>query len=94
MFDITATGQALGVTSIDFHKSKNGSDHHTWEYEINDLVVRRGKVFSITISFDRDVDVEKDLVVVQLTFGMYSRLFYFYLRYLSLHGTAWPRVER
>ncbi|XP_059138546.1 protein-glutamine gamma-glutamyltransferase K-like [Physella acuta] len=65
----TVTGQALQVSSIDFHKSKNGSDHHTWEYEVNDLVVRRGKVFSITISFDRDVDVETDSLVVQLAFG-------------------------
>ncbi|CAL1538646.1 unnamed protein product [Lymnaea stagnalis] len=62
-------GKTLGVKSIDFNKARNGRDHHTWEYEINDLVVRRGRTFALTIKFDRDIDIKTDEILLQFVFG-------------------------
>ncbi|XP_012943258.1 protein-glutamine gamma-glutamyltransferase K [Aplysia californica] len=64
-----APSKALAVGSLDLNKVKNGRDHHTGEYEVLDLVVRRGQPFTATVTFDRDVDKENDSVVVQFAFG-------------------------
>ncbi|GFO25455.1 protein-glutamine gamma-glutamyltransferase k [Plakobranchus ocellatus] len=61
--------KALGVTGVDFNKVKNGQEHHTAEYELSDLVVRRGQPFTLTIKTDRAADATCDIVVVQFTFG-------------------------
>ncbi|RUS87044.1 hypothetical protein EGW08_005197, partial [Elysia chlorotica] len=61
--------QAVGVTGVDFNKTSNGYEHHTSEYDIKDLVIRRGQPFTITIKTDRAVDAKWDVVVLQFTFG-------------------------
>ncbi|KAK3799550.1 hypothetical protein RRG08_019350 [Elysia crispata] len=61
--------KAVTVTGVDFNKKRNGSDHHTSEYDIKDLVVRRGQPFTITIKTDRAVDAKCDVVVLQFSFG-------------------------
>ncbi|GFR83420.1 protein-glutamine gamma-glutamyltransferase 4 [Elysia marginata] len=61
--------KAVGVTGVDFNKVKNGYDHCTAEYEIQDLVVRRGQAFTIIINTDRAVDASCDVVVLQFAFG-------------------------
>lgn len=61
--------KAVGVTGVDFNKARNGNDHYTAEYEITDLVVRRGQPFLFTIKTDRAVDASCDVLVVQFAFG-------------------------
>ena len=64
-----APSKALGIDNIDFHKVDNGKDHYTEEYEVEDLVIRRGQKFKVTINFERDIDLDDDLIVFQLAFG-------------------------
>jgi len=65
----TTPSKALGIDNIDFHKEDNGKDHYTEEYEVEDLVIRRGQKFKVTINFERDIDLDDDLIVFQLAFG-------------------------
>ena len=57
------------MTGVDFNRTQNGKDHYTSEYEVPDLVVRRGQPFTLTIKTDRVADAKWDVVVVQFAYG-------------------------
>ncbi|XP_025075960.1 protein-glutamine gamma-glutamyltransferase K-like [Pomacea canaliculata] len=62
-------GAALNVKSINLNKKSNSDKHFTSDYEVEDLVVRRGKAFDITILFDREIDKETDIISLQFVVG-------------------------
>lgn len=64
-------GAALNVKSINLNKKSNSDKHFTSDYEVEDLVVRRGKAFDITILFDREIDKETDIISLQFVVGEY-----------------------
>ncbi|XP_074644521.1 coagulation factor XIII A chain-like [Tubulanus polymorphus] len=50
---------------VDLHVAENRTAHHTSEYELENLIIRRGQSFSLTTTFDRDFDKTKDKVILQ-----------------------------
>ncbi|CAH2294403.1 -glutamine gamma-glutamyltransferase K [Pelobates cultripes] len=62
-------GTALQIQSVDLLKSRNGENrqsHHTDQYEYEDLIVRRGKPFKISITFKRSFNIKSDQIAVIL----------------------------
>ena len=47
----------------------NADAHYTTDYETQDLVVRRGMPFDLTITFDRQINVDADSITLQLCVG-------------------------
>lgn len=66
---VDTPGKALGVEEVDKNLASNTKAHFTDEYETEDLVVRRGKPFDLSVTFDRDIDPEVDTVILQFTVG-------------------------
>ncbi|KAK6982720.1 protein-glutamine gamma-glutamyltransferase K [Biomphalaria glabrata] len=62
-------GKALKVTHVNVQKEENGLRHHTFDYQVDNLVVRRGWPFTMSFDFDRDVDVNNDRITLQLAYG-------------------------
>ena len=65
------SGSALKVNSLNLMEKKNRESHHTDDFEVDDLIVRRGQSFSIGITFDRNPDVESDVIALLMTTGKY-----------------------
>jgi len=52
---------ALKVLSVDLLKQDNQGKHHTSEYEVDELVVRRGSPFTLMLTLSRPLTSEEDL---------------------------------
>jgi len=65
----TSPSKALNVEGLNLLKLTNGEDHHTEDYELDDLVVRRGQGFKVHLKFDRAIDLDDDKIVMQFAFG-------------------------
>ncbi|XP_061163018.1 protein-glutamine gamma-glutamyltransferase K-like [Saccostrea echinata] len=63
------TSGALKVTSVDYQTKLNRKNHHTHEFEKAGNIVRRGQVFVIRVTFDREVKSEHDVIILQFTYG-------------------------
>ncbi|XP_020916594.1 coagulation factor XIII A chain [Exaiptasia diaphana] len=59
----------LKPEKVDFHIEENRAGHHTDEYAMESLIIRRGQEFKVTLAFDRPFDLRKDQLTLQLTFG-------------------------
>ncbi|XP_068710899.1 protein-glutamine gamma-glutamyltransferase K-like [Montipora foliosa] len=59
----------LKTTTVDLLVEENKKDHKTDGYEIEQLIIRRGKVFDVTVTFDRDYNPGDDVILVQLATG-------------------------
>ena len=66
------SGKALDPVSVDFHKEENGESHQTEDYDLDNLVLRRGQEFKLTIGFDRDFDQDADNIILQFVVGRYN----------------------
>ncbi|XP_066289247.1 protein-glutamine gamma-glutamyltransferase K-like [Branchiostoma lanceolatum] len=58
----------LELMNFIFHTDENGPAHHTDEY-LENVVVRRGQPFSVGVVFDREVNLEKDNLLIEFQFG-------------------------
>ena len=54
---------------MNFHNEENREAHRTDEYEIQQLILRRGQAFDITVTFNRDYNPNDDVIVVQFVTG-------------------------
>ena len=61
--------EELKAYGLDLHIDDNRKAHHTEYYEQNDLIVRRGQEFSLSIRFNRQYAKDQDKVILQLPFG-------------------------
>ena len=52
-------------------EKKNRESHHTDDFEVDDLIVRRGQSFTIGITFDRNPDEEADIIAILMTTGKF-----------------------
>ncbi|KAL9985106.1 hypothetical protein ACROYT_G007472 [Oculina patagonica] len=59
----------LKPVTVDLHKDENREAHKTDDYEIQELILRRGQVFDVTVTFNRDYNQEDDIIVVQFVTG-------------------------
>ena len=61
--------------TVKLHKKENREAHKTDDYEIQELILRRGQVFDVTVTFNRDYNPGDDILVVQFVTGfVYSFL--------------------
>ena len=60
----------LKIETVDFLKQENREAHRTDEYEIQQLIVRRGQAFDITVTFNRGYNPDNDVIVVQFVTGI------------------------
>ena len=67
-FSSSIASQLKPVT-VDLHKDENREAHKTDDYEIQELILRRGQVFDVTLTFNRDYNPEDDIIVVQFVTG-------------------------
>ena len=75
---------ALKATALDLNTEANRKEHHTNEYEQEELIVRRGQAFNVTITFSKDYNPDNHKVIVQLTYGNCRSLLLLSLILLSL----------
>lgn len=61
--------ETLKVQSVNFHNKSNREKHHTEEYEQEDLIVRRGTPFYLSFTFQRNIQPDRDLILLQLVTG-------------------------
>lgn len=54
---------------LNLHKQENRAAHRTDEYEIDQLILRRGQEFDVTVTFNRDYSPETDVITVQFVTG-------------------------
>lgn len=62
-------GKALSVVSINTCAKSNRKSHNTYDYDTEDAIFRRGQEFILDITFDRDYDVDNDIVTLQFVYG-------------------------
>ena len=72
---LSAAAQLKPVT-VDLRKDENRQAHKTDDYEMQELIVRRGQTFDVTVTFDRDYSPKNDVIVVQFVTGTAEWLFY------------------
>ena len=61
--------------TVELHKKENREAHKTDDYEIQELILRRGQAFNVTVTFNRDYNPEDDVLVVQFVTGVVYSLF-------------------
>lgn len=60
-----ATPDQLTVTNVDFEVKRNRENHHTTEFELKNLFIRRGQDFDIDVTFSKAPKTE--VLTLQLT---------------------------
>ena len=69
---------------MNFHNEENREAHRTDEYEIQQLILRRGQAFDITVTFNRDYNPNDDVIVVQFVTGI--QFFCYHISDTSFQG--------
>ncbi|XP_022797905.1 coagulation factor XIII A chain-like isoform X2 [Stylophora pistillata] len=63
--NLTGKENELQAEMINFHITENRAVHETENYhEVEHLVLRRGKVFDITVKFNRDYNPDSDVITL------------------------------
>ncbi|XP_071951655.1 protein-glutamine gamma-glutamyltransferase K-like [Antedon mediterranea] len=70
------TAKQLKIKSIDMLLERNKREHHTSEYEIDELILRRGQSFTLEVEFDREFKPAQDNITIELRFGNRPRVSY------------------
>ena len=60
----------LVVQSVELHKDKNKAAHRTNSFKHDGLIIRRGQVFTLTVTFDRAY-TPTDKVILEFTIGKF-----------------------
>ncbi|XP_002732203.1 protein-glutamine gamma-glutamyltransferase K-like [Saccoglossus kowalevskii] len=66
----------LKVVSIDLEKKRNSAEHHTEEYEVEELVVRRGQKFHLTVFLNQEFKEDSHKIELELRAGKRPRINY------------------
>ena len=63
---------------INFHITENQAAHKTENYpEIEELVLRGGEVFDVTVKFNRDYNPDSDVITLLLVSGKWATMQWF-----------------
>lgn len=73
--NLFSTATTLITTAINFHHEENRKAHRTDDYEIQELIIRRGQTFEITVTFNREYNPQDDVIIVQFVTGIQTELF-------------------
>lgn len=60
---------------MDLHKTENREAHKTDEYEIKNLILRRGQVFDVTATFNREYLPQSDVITLQFVAGNVNKIY-------------------
>lgn len=63
------TVKQLKVTALDLQSEANKKAHHTSEYEVDQLILRRGQTVNLAVTFDRAYNSAKDTLSMELLMG-------------------------
>ncbi|NP_001154909.1 extracellular transglutaminase [Strongylocentrotus purpuratus] len=63
------TVKQLKVTAVDLCSEANKKAHHTDAYEVDQLILRRGQVMDMCVTFDRAYSSAKDTLSLELLMG-------------------------
>ena len=55
-----------------FHNKENTDAHHTRDYDMEELILRRGQAFDLTVFFDRPYNEDNDEIILQFVTGKYT----------------------
>ncbi|XP_070554009.1 protein-glutamine gamma-glutamyltransferase K-like [Ptychodera flava] len=70
------TEKQLKVTGVDLQKLQNSKEHHTDEYELEELVVRRGQPINLTIYLNQEYNADDHAIELELRVENYSGINY------------------
>ena len=73
--NLFSTATKLITKAIKFHHEENRKAHRTDDYEIQELIIRRGQTFEITVTFNREYNAKDDVIIVQFVTGIQTGLF-------------------
>ena len=73
--NLFSTATTLITKAINFHHEENRKAHRTDDYEIQELIIRRGQTFEITVTFNREYNAKDDVIIVQFVTGIQTGLF-------------------
>ena len=73
--NLFSTATKLITKAINFHHEENRKAHRTDDYEIQELIIRRGQTFEITVTFNREYNAKYDVIIVQFVTGIQTGLF-------------------
>ena len=59
----------LRASDVTFHYKENMDAHHTRDYDMKELILRRGQPFDLTVFFNRPYDEEYDDIILQFVTG-------------------------
>lgn len=62
--------ERLKTSAIDLFINENKKAHRTDDYDIQQLIIRRGQVFDVIVTFNREYRPADDVILVQLATGM------------------------
>ncbi|XP_070552434.1 protein-glutamine gamma-glutamyltransferase K-like [Ptychodera flava] len=62
----------LKVTGVDLQKLQNSKEHHTDEYELQELVIRRGQQINLTIHLNQKYNADDHTIELELQVENYS----------------------
>jgi len=60
----------LKPEEVDFHIEQNRKAHKTDDYEAENLIIRRGQAFDVTVTFNREYERDTDVIVLQFVTGL------------------------
>ena len=69
----TFTASQLKPEEVDFHVEQNRKAHRTEDYEHEQLIIRRGQEFEVTVKFNREYKPDSDVVVLQFVTGLFHK---------------------
>ena len=64
----------LKPLNADLQKYENRMAHRTDDYESEELIIRRGQEFQVTVTFDRVYRPESDQIILQFATGLLAHL--------------------
>lgn len=59
----------LKPEQVDFHITENREVHKTDDYEAQQLIIRRGQTFDVTVTFNREYQPDSDVIILQFVTG-------------------------
>ena len=78
------TASQLKPEEIDCHVEQNRKAHRTEDYEHEQLIIRRGQEFEVTVKFNREYKPESDVVVLQFVTGLFHKPAFQFFIYVTI----------
>lgn len=78
------TATQLKPEEVDFHVEQNRKAHRTEDYEHEQLIIRRGQEFEVTVKFNREYKPDSDVVVLQFVTGLFHKPAFQFFIYVTI----------